>query len=234
MSQVSSILGTSRLPLCLNDILPECIDDFRVHNVSADGNCFFHSVSVILNDLNLCVDVPKLRQIVAKSVLNPEDESTNDTIRNWLIIYQGAIKEQPPDLGLLEEYKHMRNLDQAVYPISSNERQILYNNMQTTLFWGEEFAMRTMEQKTRIRFLIINRVLGRTDVYPSLCWYHDESYVPKYYAILFLDIGRCNHYRPVSYRGKFIWSWLNLPEQFRIFMQRAYVQQAPPVTVKAK
>ena len=203
------------LPSWVMEHIPQTCNDFIIHSTPPDGNCFFKSIQIILNSVNMQRTILQLRHIVGKNVLNENDEFTNKTIKSWLELYQAAYKER--NMLLLEEYRHLKGLEETNFPLEQKERKILYDNMMTSDFWGEEDSLRIIEQQTQMRLLIFNGDLKK----PALSWYHSINFKPSHYCFLYLSR---QHYSPISYKGRFIFKWEDLPYEVKYFFTQAYKQ----------
>jgi hypothetical protein len=198
--------------------LPHWISDelfgFETYESDKDGDCFFSSIETILNSIGIKYSCSALRKIVAQTVLNVHDHITNTTIKSWLELYQGAVKEQ--DYTLIEEYKHCNGLETSTFPLTTRERNRLYANMlRKDLYWGEAHACRIIEETLRLRFLIFNN-----DVFtPQITWYHSVGFKPAGYCFLLLG---SLHYMPVSLFRKFIFDWEEIPFKTQVFFTKAY------------
>lgn len=197
----------------------------RIHWVRADGNCFFDSVRVILHSIRMFTTVKELRQHVAEPLVQAQDELTRETLINWLQIYQGACREH--DAILLQQFAFLKGLEH-VHPsleLTREEQQRLYEQMtdeHQPLYWGEQHAMRIIEESTGLRFLIISDQTvnpHQPQVTCSLSWYHSPEYKPKAYAILYLQH---EHYMPVSLNTQFVFAWRDLPLDFQRFVRTGY------------
>ena len=109
----------------------------------------------------------------------------------------------------------MKGLEQAKWPLSTEERHILYRNMLSNNYYGEQHATRIIEEKLQIRFLIFN---GDLEI-PQLSWFQAEPYHPTHYCFLYLAHL---HYNPVSFSGLFVWKWEDLPLDIQFFFSKAY------------
>ena len=185
----------------------------RVYDISPDGHCLFRSVQKILESIGVQRTLYELRRVVADTVLDEKDHVTNETIQSWLELYKGAATEK--DFYLMNEYRHMYALREAAWPLCTENRELLWQSMLTSQYWGEHHACRIIEEQTQMRLLIINGDLKT----PSLVWYHSSQYKPTHYAIVFLS-GQ--HYSPVSIDGKFIFKWTEVPTTVQLFMSQAY------------
>jgi len=191
------------------------ISDLHVYESAANGDCFFSSIQTILSTLGIHRSIDQLRHIVARTVLDDKDEIINKTIRSWLQLYQEARKER--DFVLAEEYKHMRGLENATYPLNEEQRKLLYNNMMTPLFWGESNSARIIEEATQMRLLIFNGDFKK----PSLNWFHSTKFKPTHYCFLWLS---GHHYMPVSWKNQFIYDWKDLSYEIQYFFTQAYTK----------
>ena len=194
------------------------LSTFPVH---ANGDCFFESLQIILNSYRKedeKYSIRDLRDVVARPVLDENNKTVNKTIETWLQLYKDAIKEK--DVILREEYKHMRGLEDTIVPLLPKYRITLYNNMMSSLYWGEQYACRTIEEATGLRFLIFNGDLKQ----PQLNWYHSLHYKPTHYCFIQL---KKQHYTPISLNGQYIWIWYDIPDSIKLFFSKSYktVQQ---------
>jgi hypothetical protein len=186
---------------------------FRIHASSLDGNCFFDSIRIILKSVDTDRSVQDLRHVVASPVLDAENEIVNKTIQNWIELYKGAASSN--DSMLMEEYKHVGFFKDVPMPLSAEHRTALYNIMMTPMYWGEHHACRMIEEQSRMRFLIFCEDTRR----PQLNWYHSKSFKPEYYCFLYL---RHQHYMPISFQGRFVFRWEEIPHQVQLFFTKAY------------
>lgn len=199
--------------------------DFQHHASSGDGHCFFQSIRTILASVGLDRSIDQLRRVVAQPVLKADDAIVNLTIQNWLELYRGALQEQ--DVHLLEEYRHMAPLAQAQWPLTPEDRRRLYDTMLTNQYWGEHHACRIVEEQTQMRFLIFCHDVAQ----PQLTWYHSTSFRPTHYCFLLLYH---QHYMPVSFRGRFVFRWDEIPPAVQAFFSQAYRSPPRPVDPAAE
>jgi hypothetical protein len=205
----------SSVPIWVNKEMGHVAGEFLIEDSAMDGNCFFDSIRIILESVGVYKTVEDLRKVVALSVKDPTNRIVNDTIATWWELFSGAKKER--NLELIHEYLHMRYLpDDLVLPLSDENRETLYQTMLTTNYWGEQHACRIIEEQTRLRFLIFQGDMQK----PSVCWYHSRGYKPEYYCFLY---NSNQHYMPVSFRGKFIYKWDELPTDVQLFFSKVFV-----------
>lgn len=190
------------LPLWTKPHLDKYYEHFKVHQTVPDGNCLFESVQIILQSVGIHRTIEQLRRIVSLPVLKGTDRITEESILYWLEIYQNAYKNK--DLSLLEEFKHMRGLEESEKPLGDKDRGRLYENMMTCSYWGEQHSVRILEQNSKIRFIIFNGDFKG----PQLSWNYDQNFQPKHYSFFYLNKS---HYSPVSFYNRFIFKWNELP-----------------------
>ena len=183
---------------------------FRVYPSSADGNCFFDSIRIILNSWNVHQSIDDLRDIVAKPVLDENNITVTNTISSWLELHDGAVRER--DQNLLQEYGHV---DGIKLPLDVETRRHLFMVMKTPRYWGEQHACRMIEERFQIRFLIFNCDISG----PQVNQYYTSIYNPTHFCFLFLNR---QHYEPVSFRGVFLFEWKDIPHSVQLFFSRAY------------
>lgn len=145
---------------------------FKNHPVPGDGDCLFHSVVFMLQTLSsdsfrklvssltnrpIRPDQPQelsrlLRFRVAARVLDEEDEDAKATIDVWQQLWADAVKEK--SLDMMAEMGHLANVMQ---PASRVDRRILFSNMlNAKMYWGDEFALRTLERLMRCTFIVFD------------------------------------------------------------------------------
>ena len=214
----SYIGGESTDTLLERDWIPEHLSsDLQIYETASNGDCFFRSIQIILASVNIPVSISDLRHIVAKPVLDEKDQIVNMTMNEWLTLYQDAYKEK--NKALMDEYKHLAGLEKSTLPLTWQDRQVLFYNMLHSSFWGEQHCCRIIEEQTQMRFLIFN---GDMEM-PQVTWYHSKDFAPKSYCLLYLHH---NHYRPVSWRGQFVFDWEQLSLEMRVFFSQAYIKKS--------
>ncbi len=207
------------LPTWIRKEVPSSFDSMKVHPTMGNGNCLFDSFNIMLSSVKHPVDPQSLRKFVALTVMDEKDEKTNETIKSWLEIFKGIVQEKHIDKSLYREYMFMKGLEHAHWPFSLEQRTLLFNNMMNpSLYWGEQHAVRVLEEYFRIRMLVFC-----SDFQTSrLCWNYNSSYKPICYGVLLLS-GQ--HYQPVSINRKFIWAWTDMPRDVRFFFVKPYTQE---------
>jgi hypothetical protein len=226
----------NRLPTYLRPFIgPKTYQIAHTYSVLSNGDCFFDSIRVILKSLGINKTIQDWRGIVARPMITQEDPLAQNTLTEWLELYQGAFRAH--DKELLREFQHLRGLETAKMPLNLSQKNLLYQQMTQTnppLYWGDQHAMRIIEEYTGLRFLVISDLTTDSrspKVTPSLYWYHSCGYSPRAYAILYQP---SQHYQPVSLQcpssifslhdttSHFVFSWDDLPLDFRRFMSQGY------------
>lgn len=159
---------------------------------SHDGNCLFESVSILLKyGLEQNYNVVQLRQIVAQKTLDATDYANNEYLKSTLQIYQDALKNN--NIQLLRETCHLEGIEEFKFELNETTRALIYKNMMKSSFWGDQNAIRILEEYFQIWFLILS-----TETQDArLMMYHQEGFYPQYYAILWLNH---NHYEPMFFK----------------------------------
>jgi len=210
---------TFALPAWAKTPMGPLADEFAIHASSGDGNCFFESLRQILASARVQRTIAELRQLVAKPILDTDNVIVNRTIQNWWELYRDGKKER--NAQIMEEYKQMGVLpDDVTLPLGDRERWRLFQAMLTPLYWGEQHACRIIEEQTQMRFLLFSGDTQR----PALTWYHSTAFKPTHYCFLF---NAQQHYMAVSFRGRYIFKWDEVPVEVQTFFSQAYVQVNP-------
>lgn len=157
-------------------------DSFKVYHTNANGHCFFESLSIPLNK-----SILDLRKIVAYSLAKP-NYTTNEIINTWRELEHSG----------LECARHMK----CVHHIPLNKsltrqnKVLVMKEMLTSKYWGDEYAIRVLQETFNIGICVIDDVAGvlRKPL---------EIQNPKYIVIL-LYTG--NHYDLVLYDNKSIFT----------------------------
>ena len=190
------------------------ISGLKIHNSSGDGNCFFTSMVQILNSIGIHTSVANLRKVAVKQVLNPNDDVMNSTIQNWLELYKSFHKEK--NVQFLVEYSHLRGLESATWPLTMENRQRLFANMNQSSYWADESCLRAIEEACQLRSLIFDEDTRM----PRLNWYHRLHYAPTHFAML--QFVNSKHYNAVSLNGKFIFLWNEFSSDIQRFFHQSF------------
>jgi hypothetical protein len=197
----------------------------NIQPVPGDGDCLFYSVSHILNNRFSSAErksaIPKiselakyLRSKVAMRVMDARDEESNAIISTWHKLWSDALREK--DTELMMEMRHMQNVMQ---PMSTIDRKILFRNMLNPgIYWGDEFALKTMEKALGCIFVVVNdrfeivqREYTKSGVSPSTA---------KWISMLLL---RGMHYEPLhDNSGTYCWTMGQLPDVIQNFVNQLF------------
>jgi len=207
--------------------------DFRlnIQSVPGNGDCLFYSVSHIIldryKDAKLSSKVPTLenltrylRRKVAMRVLDEGDEEGGRIIETWHKLWRDAVREK--DVELMLEMRHMQNVLQ---PMSLCDRKILFRNMcDASVYWGDEFALRTLEKFLGCVFVVVNdrfEIVQRE--YGSA-----QSLEPHWISMLLL---RGMHYEPLhDNAGSYCWAFEQLPPTIQGFVTELLKRDGPHLT----
>jgi hypothetical protein len=119
--------------------------------VPEDGDCLFHCVRcVFIKTANKTYDVRDLRHVVAKTVLDEDNVQMTDILQSWRHLYQEAITNG--DLQFAREYAHM----EGITDINTAAREKIFQRMMTRSYWGDEHALRVLEDVCGVRFIVLN------------------------------------------------------------------------------
>jgi hypothetical protein len=186
--------------------------------VMGNGDCLFLSMAHVLLDRltrgrrwqegdysKQVTSVSRLlRHKVASRMLDAGDAEADRVAGTWHRLWKGAVREK--DVELQVEFRHMTNVG---YPLTALDRRVLFRNMlNPSVYWGEEFALRTMEKLLHCRLCVIDaslRVIRREPGPPQR---------PDFIAFLLLQ---SQHYRPLRTmpESRFAWDPAELPPKLR-------------------
>jgi len=180
-----------------------------------DGNCFFYALCRALNSAGLSCTIQDLRHLVASRVLNENDESTTFAISTWIILYRDALKES--DYRLLSEYKHVQDIaNESTLNIQS--RTQLYRSIMSPDYWGDEFAIRTLEDLLRLTILIWNKDMQspmHTRTFSEIKERNLGGFRKIHWYILLLFSPSSRHYEGLSVNSQMIFTFATLPSQIK-------------------
>jgi hypothetical protein len=187
-------------------------------DVPGDGNCLFAALAHIVLDRvsrgrrwsegeadKMVTSVAQLlRSKVAGRVLSGTDADADGVVGVWHKLWKSAVREKNAELQV--EFRHMSNVG---YPLTALDRRILFRNMMNpAIYWGDEFALRSLEQLLQCRLCVIDstlRVIRREPGPPQR---------PDFIAFLLL---RNQHYQPLRSmpESRFAWDPAELPAKLR-------------------
>lgn len=196
------------MPAWLAQKLPGEANSLDSYKVEGDGDCLFSSVELILASVGRRHSAEELRKVVAAAVLATGDPLIDASISSWHTIYQQALKENDQDL--MREYAHAANIKKT--PLDRSAREDLYRRMMDRrVYWGDQHAIRVLEQQLHVKFLIVDsRMLNGSVVYDD---------VVRASALFFLLSLSGRHYSPLSYKKKMVLSWNDLPQELQNLFQ---------------
>jgi hypothetical protein len=137
-------------------------------------------------------------------VMDESDKECTQRISTWHSLWEDAIKER--DGEMINELRHMHNVH---HPLSSMDRRVLFGNMMNRgIYWGDEFALQTMEKVLNCMFVVVNErlhIIQRE--------YDVDAGSRDWIALLLL---RGQHYEPIhDNTGAFSWNMDSIPEPLR-------------------
>ena len=187
-----------------------------------------------------------LRSRVAQRVVDVEDEDASRTMEHWFQLWVNALKEKDTEMAI--EMRHMNGVEgvaaagvegpaAAEAPASSisfsmADRRVLFRNMMDArIYWGDEFALRSLEAILGCMLCVVNEsykivkreytshppaTLARAAMLPPAALQAmgggdtEGSVTPS--RFLGLLVLRHNHYEPLRTRdGIYAWDMDALP-----------------------
>jgi len=124
-------------------------------NIATDGNCFFNSVALALRQTGVAhTSAIRLRNIVANRICSLGDAEAEETRKQWRELLQQAIVYRNGEM--IAEFGHAFPLlaDPDMKQVQTVMR--LKRNMLTSKYWGEEFAIQTLEDRFQVPFNVLN------------------------------------------------------------------------------
>ena len=173
-------------------------EDVKVYDVTADGDCLFHCVRKVLDDLNIQVTIKRLREIVARSVGDKEFTMLQS-------IYTMAERENETEL--MTDYGYMK----YVTSVPELRRAIMTRN-----YFGDEMAIRAIERAYPVKFMVI-RMLEDNRIELSRRFSDEEVNDKPWFAMLLLNL-RAVHYELISYNDKNVMRREELPSKIQRLM----------------
>lgn len=166
----------------------------KIVSVPADGDCLFHSITMaVYEDVGSDITVDDLRQIVADNI----DEETFETLHT---IYKSAKKEK--DYAIIADYMFMKDVETI-----DDLRRVIATDRS---YWGDEMAVRILQEQLGISFLIFTRQSGKIKLsqqYGEIA----EPYTGKYLMLMLETL----HYSPIRHKGRFLHEFGQLPPEVR-------------------
>lgn len=94
-----------------------------------------------------------LRGRVAARVLDPEDEGSEETLAAWWRLWSDAQREKNAEL--MVETRHMQGVAGGALTLA-DRRLIFRNMMDPRIYWGDDFALRSLEAVLGCRLCVVN------------------------------------------------------------------------------
>lgn len=208
-------------------------NDYACVETASNGDCFFDSISIALKYMTPEEDEAATNRLWALGIdgkITPSSPAVkasgyNAELLRTLVaasIYTSYIRPYLVDwrevyLALRStgdeaviNYRHVAPLECGITPETIDE--VFANMMKPSIYWGDEFARRCIEELLNIRFLVFDEA-GVPVVGPT----HTTSlnYNPKLFILLHLRGSRtqCGHYMPLVHKatGKCVFTLKTLP-----------------------
>jgi hypothetical protein len=218
--------------------------------VPGDGDCLFSSVALILLDWldrqeedGARQEVPAqdvrdvaryLRSLVASRILDRTDEESERMLATWRRLWADARAEAAKGdaAALTQELQH---LDESICgggggdtgdppPLTLAQRRALFRNMMDPRrYWGDEFALRTLEACLDARFCVVDerlsvikRELNESPRISALCRLPADILPADAGPFLGILLLRHAHYEPAATdSGQKAWALRDLPVQLQ-------------------
>ena len=178
----------------------------RPEHVAPDGDCLFHSILRCIKDVpflsGVYTSAHQLRERVALAILS--DPRAETFLRGWIELHQQA--KQHKEIEMLMEtmhvehvYKDLTTADKYVAAMTMLDKQ---------KYWGEEFALLTLEECLGVRFIVVDSHTNRT------VSREHRKHDAKYVSVLLLSNL---HYEPLIDKDtrRAAWPLDNLPQSLR-------------------
>lgn len=201
-------------PPVLYALLGDNASKFVTAQTAANGDCLFDSVRIILQSLDMNYTVRHLRSVVAYQALDTHDKQTNETIASWIALYRQAKAERNSEM--CTEYAHVEPVSNVRPPLSIQDRKKLSREMMKNSYWGDEHALRILEERLSMRFLILHPDGSTQHPLDHRC---SAAWRPDHVAMLILNQ---KHYQPISYDGRYVFCADDLPpDVHKVFVRRS-------------
>ncbi len=196
---------------------------WKTHRVKSQGDCLFDSIRIALQSIGYKYKIVDLRHAVAKRVLDGNDNEMKNTIDMWIELYKQSTTGEKDLLFECFQVAEVVSKKKKTTRLTYQDRFSIYNNMMTSMFWGEETTLRTLERSLYTRFLIFylksTTEDGDLKPLPMQPTSNGEIFPYDTFIVLFLN---GNHYQPMSHEGKFVFLKDSLPddvtELFKIYI----------------
>ena len=170
--------------------------NFGEEVVQADGDCLCASVQKALQSIGESYEISDLRNAVAERVLDPKDSEMRKIVQTWIFLYRHEIR----DANNLKrsDYSHVAGAstgNKTGANLTEKDKDIIYRNMMSKSFWGEEVALSTLQRALECRFLIISYD-NQSQKPMAMCPVDNKKESFQTFIILTL---RGRHYQPAYY-----------------------------------
>lgn len=188
--------------LKLRDLFNVDMFRFRLKKTNPNGDCFFESISIMLNSVNYNITTSQVRKVVADSILLQTDYS-NHAIQNWLEIFNAT-----DDLDIQREMAFMYVLETTSWPLPKEDLYRLSDALNDkNLYWGDQYAVNVVSTQTKLKICVICYTRGNLSGFSS----HGDN---NLCALLFLNT-EVPHYDIFKFDGKYVFPFDTLPKNIQ-------------------
>jgi len=163
---------------------------FSIMPNSGGGDCLFLCYEMAIKSLNVSTSVEELRSIVAESV-------GEDQFSVLKIIYDEAAREN--EYTVLQDYNFMRGVETL---------EDLRRNMKTREYWGDEMAIRALEEASGISLCVVTKDQSNKTIIADKMD-ADQTVDSKRHLIVLLENS---HYQVIKYKNDIVLDWEELQE----------------------
>jgi hypothetical protein len=220
--------------------------------VPGNGDCLFFSVAHMLLDWldresghpaqpptpeELAEVARYLRGRVAIRVLDPNDAGCNNALLVWWRLWKEACRERESEM--MVEMRHMKGVsgpepsaeghgDESGSFMLADRRILFRNMMDPAVYWGDEFALRTMEAVLGCRlcvvneqYMIIKRETGQNEQYSPKAALPSGALPVSSAPFLGMLLLSHSHYEPLAGpNGELAWKMDELPDPLNRLVDR--------------
>lgn len=163
---------------------------FSIMPNSGGGDCLFLCYEIAIKSLNVSTSVEELRSIVAESV-------GEDQFSVLKIIYDEAAREN--EYTVLQDYNFMRGVETL---------EDLRRNMKTREYWGDEMAIRALEEASGISLCVVTKDQSNKTIIANKMD-ANQTVDSKRHLIVLLENS---HYQVIKYKNNIVLDWEELQE----------------------
>ena len=154
------------------------------------GDCLFLCYEMAIKSLSVSTSVEELRGIVAESV-------GEDQFSVLKIIYDEAKREN--EYTVLQDYNFMRGVETL---------EDLRKNMKTREYWGDEMAIRALEEASGISLCVVTKDQSNKTIIANKMD-SGQTIDSKRNLIVLLENS---HYQVIKYKNDIVLNWEELQE----------------------